>query len=672
MRIRHIITVVLIGLIAIFVIHIAHLATAGWRADVTEDQLYSLTEGTREILTRMQDEGVRPLDITMYFSQSTGKSLPRFIKQFVVYEDYMRSLLREYERAAGGTIRVNFIDPVTDSDEAQLALDAGLDGKPINQHGDLFFFGLVIETQTGSREIIEFLWPNEQENVEYEISKRVYSLLWPSKQRIGIISSLDVIAESNPYMAQLMAAQGRRPPESWIITRLLEERYEVTRIDLNTDHISHNDHDLLIVVHPRDFDTKTLWAIDEWVATGGNAVVLLDPYSIDDRPPTNPQQPWAAMQYKPASNLERLTSAWGVVRQENEVAADPSLGLRRMVSRRGGTQNIIVDLQFDQERRGDAVNPDHTVTRGLGTLRFFMAGNLVKEEDAETEFTPLVTTTSTGNTLRMVPGFGGGDELTFNDVNTPERLRDVFTEGNEPVVLVGALTGQLGPAFTDGATFPSQPPERPAGLPPGVEMPPPENAEMITKEPLSPDVLAPATVVLFSDVDFISNQVAFQQSLFGPAAANDNHKLFLNAVDFLLGAQELMNVRTKSSIQRPFVLFDEIEAQADERTQARERELRDEIAQFQEQVQEKQRELSQRNAALLQKTLQDEVNQLNDRIAEANSELREIRKAKRAALEAEEARVRFSMMWLMPSLVLILGITLFVQRKRRENAARKG
>jgi ABC-type uncharacterized transport system involved in gliding motility auxiliary subunit len=203
-------------------------------------------------------------------------------------------------------------------------------------------------------------------------------------------------------------------------------------------------------------------------------------------------------------------------------------------------------------------------------------------------------------------------------------------------------------------------------------MPPAEDAEMITKDPVPEDQRAEASVLVFSDVDLISDQIAYQQSLFGPMAANDNHKLLLNAVDFLLGAQELMNVRSKSSIARPFVLFDEIEEQAEAKTLEREKALRAEVDQFSEQMQEKQRELSQRNAALFQKTIQDEVDSLNQRITEANGELREIRKQRRAALESEEAWVRFTIMWLMPILVLVLGIVLYVRLKLRQRQHLQG
>ncbi len=673
MKTKNIITIALVAAITILAVHVVTRMTEAVRVDLTEDRLYSLTDGTREILNKMQTEGAEPIDITLYFSETTGKSLPSFIKQFIVYEDYLQALLREYERAAGGKIRVQTIDPKPDSDEAQEALDDGLDGKPINQHGDLFFFGLHFETQTGSTDVIDFLWPDRQEDVEYEISRRIYELLWPSTQKVGILSSLEVMPSSDPYMAQLLAAQGRQAPQPWVAVRLLQERYQVSRIEPDTDHISPDEVDLLVVIHPRTFSTKTVWAIDEWVATGGNTLIFVDPYAINDQPPPNPQNPMAGVQYTPASNLNRLTEGWGVSRADDRVAADLALATRRQVSRRGGAETVIVDLSIDGENRDQAIATDHPITRGLERLRLFMAGSLEIEVPEGVTVIPLITTTAEGSTLEIRAGFpGSGDGLVFMDANNPARLLDGFVKGDQPVVLAALIQGLLPPAFPDGATFPSATPERPPGLPPGVELPPPDNAEMVTTEPVAGEKRAEATVLVVADTDIIADQIAFQNSLLGTIAVNDNHKLLLNAVDYLFGASELMSVRAKSSIRRPFVLFDEIEAAAEEQTLEREGELREEIAAINEELRAKQGEISRRNAALFQKKLQDDVDEANARVRAAERELREIRKARRAALESEERRVRFSIMGLMPTLVLIMGIVLFVRRKRRQRTAEGG
>lgn len=671
-------TLALVALVTVFGIHALGRGAEDLRVDLTQDNLYSLSEGTVEILEKMQQEGVKPVDMKLYFSLTTGKSLPSFIKDFITYEKYLKALLKEYELASEGKINVTFIDPVTDSDDAQDAQDYGLDGKPINQHGDLFFFGLVFETQTGSKDVIEFLWPNQQETIEYEISKTLYSLLWPTKKRIGVMSSLEVVAEaSNPYMQQILAAQGKDPGSTWIAMELLQETYEVSKIDTDTDEISPNEVDLLVVVHPKNFNERALFAIDQWVARGGNTLVFLDPYTLTDRPPQNPQQPWAAYQYEPSSNLGRLLEKWGLKREENAIAADFDLAIKRQVSPLGGAERLLVDLLIDESNSGQTLANDHPVFQGLNDLRFFLAGSLERLDAGDEsggeetlQYTPLITTTPKGNTLTVKPGFPGDEGLVFLDLNDPGKIQDKFTPGSEPVVIAWQVHGTLPLLYPEGGSIPGPSPPPPPGLPPGINLPPQESSERIQKEAVPEEERGEATVLVFADVDFISDQVAFQNTPFGAIAANDNHKVLLNAADYLFGSEELMKVRSKQNIERPFTLFDEIEDQADERTLERERVLREEIATFEEQLREKQGAAGG-NEALFQKQLQDEIDELNERISQANRELREIRKEKRAALEKEEAKVRWMTLGLTPSLVLALGLTLFVRRRNRDQQARR-
>ena len=369
-------TIGLLSLVTVLSIHVLSRVLEGATADFTSQNIYSLSEGTHQILDRMSEEGVQPVEITLYFSDTAGKTLPRFIKDFVTYERYLRHLLRSYERAAQGKIEVSVVDPVTDSDEAVEAAQDGLEGRAINQHGDRFFFGLTVETQTGSKEAIPFLWPEEQESIEYEISKRLTSLLWPGSKQIGILAELEVFGTAdNPYLAQMLAAQGRQPSESWIAIRLLEESYQVSNLGADVEHISHDDYDLVIVIHPKGLGGKALWAIDEWVVTGGKTLVFLDPYSVADPAPQDAQQPWAALQYEPASSLEPLLSAWGLEMPPRTFAADLDLAVRRPVVRGGARESVVVDPLFDGEGWAGS-NRQSPVIQGLGEVRFFMTGVL--------------------------------------------------------------------------------------------------------------------------------------------------------------------------------------------------------------------------------------------------------------------------------------------------------
>ncbi|MEM7354228.1 MAG: Gldg family protein, partial [Acidobacteriota bacterium] len=442
-----------------------------------------------------------------------------------------------------------------------------------------------------------------------------------------------------------------------------------------------DEYDLVIVVHPREFNERAIWALDEWVTRGGNTLIFLDPYSLDDQPPQNPQQPWAAYQYKPSSNLGPLLAAWGLERKEDQVVGDFELGLKRTVARRGPAERVIVDLQIDDQTREQTLNTGHPVFQGLSNLRFFLAGSLEETATGDGDGgdtgadgvtrTPLITTTSNGNTLEVKPGFPDSGSLVFLDLQQPGKIADQFIPGTEPVALAYLVQGELPPVYPSGASIPGPTPPPPPGLPPGVNLPPQQSDEIVQKDAVPEDQRGAATVMVFADVDFISDQVAFQNSPFGAIAVNDNHKVLLNAVDFLFGSEELMQVRSKASIERPFTLFDEIEAQADRETLEREKELRAEIASFEEQLRDKQSGLGAQNAALFQKQVQDEVDQLNDRIREANRELADIRKEKRAALESEEARVRFATLGSTPLLVLALGLFLFFRRRSRDARARR-
>ncbi len=679
-------TVVLVGLAGVFAMHLID-RWLGVRADLTEDNLYLLSEGSLALMERMDQEGVQPVEVRLYFSETVGKSLPKFVKDFITYERYLRSLLREYERAAGGRMELDFVDPITDSDEAEAAADYGLDGKLINQEGDLFYFGLTFETETGSREVIEFLWPHEQENVEYEISKTLYRLLWPERARVGVLSSLEVLGSSqDPFMAQMLAAQGRQPTPKWIAVQVLEELYEVEQVPNDTDSISNDDLDLLIVIHPKDLPRKTVAAIDQYIQRGGDAMIFLDAYALDDRPPQNAQQPWQALQYKPASNLDEMLRSWGIARPEDQFAADFDLAVRRPVSQLGPAESVIVDLRILDAHWEDAVDATSPIFQGLGDLRFLLAGVLERtdaqapaptadddtaSEDAapapsppasDLEIVPLITTTAQGNTLAVQPGFAT-DGLGFTDFNQPAKLRDNFVPGTKPVVLAYLLRGRFPTAWPDGVEYPDKEAERPPNLPPGIELPPPDDAVMLRMEPVAEEERDAAAVMVFSDVDFISDQLAFVQSPFGIIqAANDNHRVLLNGADFLLGSEELMAIRSTKALSRPFELFDQIEADAERDTLEREREIREQIEAFQQELRDKQSSITARNASLFQKNLQDEVDQLNEQIAESNRQLREIRKGRREALEWEESKVRFAVMGWMPIAVLVGGF--FFARRR--------
>lgn len=88
------------------------LQQIGWlRADLTEGRAYSLSDATKNYLAQLRE----PLLIRGYFSAQTHPLLAPLVPQ-------LRDLLREYEVAGGGRVRVELVDPL---ESPELEREAG-------------------------------------------------------------------------------------------------------------------------------------------------------------------------------------------------------------------------------------------------------------------------------------------------------------------------------------------------------------------------------------------------------------------------------------------------------------------------------------------------------------------------------------------------------------------
>ena len=91
-------------------------------------------------------------------------------------------------------------------------------------------------------------------------------------------------------------------------------------------------------------------------------------------------------------------------------------------------------------------------------------------------------------------------------------------------------------------------------------------------------------VAIFTDVDFISDLVAYQDTFLGKIVIGDNSTLLLNTIDDLRGSSELISIRSRGSYKRPFIVVDAIEQKAERETSAEEDKINAEIAGFQDEL----------------------------------------------------------------------------------------
>jgi len=280
------------GLIAVFFILIlinVIVSYANIRWDATENRIYSLSEGTKHILADL----TQPVDIQFYYNKNSN-NIPNEMK---LYATRVRDFLTEYERASHGKIKVEMYDPKPDSDEEEWAQKYGLHAIQTST-GEKIYCGLVFlaADQVGK---IEFLDPGKEELLEYDITRDIQRLENPKRKVIGVISGLPVFG--NPAYAR-MGQPGAGA--EWLFITELKKTYEVKEIPLSSVAIDPAP-DLLLIIHPKNISKKLQYAVDQYVLSGGNAIVFVDPYCISDTSRQSYMGP-------PSSSLPTLFKAWGI------------------------------------------------------------------------------------------------------------------------------------------------------------------------------------------------------------------------------------------------------------------------------------------------------------------------------------------------------------------------
>ena len=313
-RLNKRLTIIFSILIMVFSIYIGSTLTKSAKVDLTQEGLYSLSEGSINILKKLRS----PVNLTLYYSKTAANKGTEGIRAFNNYFEYVQDLLREYVSYSGNNLTLKVIDPRPDTKDEEAALSHGLKKFHLTET-ERYFFGLVAEGEGGNEKVIEFFDPQKQGKIEYELTKLIYQANKPKKKRVGILSSLKVVAPpTTPFMAQMMRRQGRPVEESWHVVNMLREFYDVEEI--NMDSSDYSSFDVVVVIHPKDLKPKPLFALDQFVLKGGKVLVLVDPMSIADQM-TNPPMP-GAQGGNYSSDLYQLFKQWGLEFDGTKVAGD--------------------------------------------------------------------------------------------------------------------------------------------------------------------------------------------------------------------------------------------------------------------------------------------------------------------------------------------------------------
>ena len=614
----------LIALVVLFlgVVMLSNALLRGVRLDLTQNKLYTLTGGTQQVLTELKE----PVNLYYYFSRDTATKQSPLI---LPYATRVREFLEEIAARSDGKVHLRVVDPQPFSEEEDRAAEFGLQSLQ-SGGGDALYFGLAGTNSTDGRSAIPSFQADREEFLEYDVAKLIHELGTPKKPVIGLLSSLSMQGQFDPMSGRMS--------EPWPIVAQLQQIFTVRPLTSDVDHIE-KDVDVLMVVHPKQLPTKTLYAIDQFVMRGGRILLFVDPNAGSDTAGQDPSNPLAGAMANHSSTLEPLLSSWGVSYDPGKVIGDLELGLEVRSSMQAPPTRHIGILGLHRANMDDK----DVVTSSLDVINMATAGALAARSGAKTRFEPLLLSSTSAAPMPAE---------RFNAMSDPSTLRDGFKPTGTRYALAARVTGEVESAFPQG--MPAD--QKPSAGPPVAHL-----AKSST----------PANIVIIADTDLLMDYMWVQtREVFGQRVAQafaNNGDLIANVLDNLGGSSALISIRGRASFSRPFERVEALRRQADDRLRSKALELQTELRQTESKLTDLQSKRNDQASLMLSPEQEQELKRFTAEKARARKELRETQRGLNVDIDRLESRLKALNIAVAPLIVAVVGAFVLVARRRRKS-----
>ncbi|MCG8312277.1 MAG: Gldg family protein [Pseudomonadales bacterium] len=616
----------------------------GVRIDLTENNLYTLSDGSKNIAAKVE----QPVDLYFFFSREATKDALGWRN----YGKQVQELLEEFELASNGQLKLHVIDPEPFSAEEDQAAEYGLEAVNLAAGGDAVYFGLAAETSESAVEIIPFFQPDRQEFLEYDIARLIYQVSRATKPKIGLLSDLQVDGGFD-----MMTRQSKQP---WITFAQLKELFDVKKLPRDLDEIE-ADIDLLLIVHPKALPDSTLYAIDQFVLAGGRAMIFVDPFAEQDT---------ESMMGMPAaadlsSDLGKLLSSWGVAYDPLSFVGDYHLALPVSVEPGRPPVKHLAILQLTEDNH--AVAEDQVISQ-LESINFSTAGAIKAMADATTEFQPLLHSSEHAALI---------DAEKLATLRNPAELTVGFQPSGERYVFAARVTGKATTAFPNGVpvdSADSEASEAGGESVAGTEevennsgQNAPEEASHQSAEQLKEGTV---NLVVVADTDVLSDRLWVQlQSFFGQQIAQpfaDNNAFFTNAVDYLSGSSDLISIRSRGRFIRPFTVVQDMNREAQADFQEKEQSLQQQLEATEQKLLALQSQRDDKgNELTLSAEQEQEIIRFQEQKLSIRKELREVQHQLNKDIDQLGYRLKLLNIALVPLLLTLFVIAVAIFRRRK-------
>ncbi len=595
------------------------------RIDLTENELYTLTDGTRNIIKSIKE----PVTMYLFYSDKASEDVP----QLRTYATRVKELLSEYEQLSNGNIVLNIIDPVPFSEEEDQAGSFGLQAIPVGATGENVYFGLAASNAVGDTEVLTFFQPQREQFLEYDVSKLLTTLSNPKKTVVGVITQLPVFGGFDAETAQMTKA--------WAIIAQMRQLFEVKQLDVTTDIID-ADVDILLVIHPKNITDPTQYAIDQFVMRGGKAIFFVDPHSEVDIPVRQSSTP-LEVEGGRASSLKKLFDAWGIDFDTTKVVLDRKYALTVGGAHEGQSRHYGL-LAVTKNN----IDAEDVISSELEVISAGVSGFLKSKEGADIKIIPIVTSSDESalieaNKFRFLPDL--------------KQLSNGFEPTGEEYILSARIQGKLNSAFKDGR-------------------PQMSDAKIVDESKYGEHLESTkedANLIVVADTDMLSDRMWVQvQEFFGEQIFNawaNNGDLIINAVDNLTGSSDLISIRGRETSTRPFERVNDLRLAADQKFRSTEEELQAKLAETEKKLVELQKVRDDNNELMLSPEQEAEIERFQQDKFKVRKELRQVRHNLDLDIEKLGSKLKFINIGLVPIIISILALILaFVRSRKRKRA----
>jgi len=485
------------------------------RFDVTSERIHSLGEESRKLLASLDPN--KPVLVTAFVSEDVPE-------QFVQQRRVLLNLLDQFDAIGGNTVQTSIILPEPFSPEARRAesnyniraatVPSALPGGGYTEMQ--VFLGLVVTC--GTEEVVTpFIEPGLP--LEYELTRSIRVVANAVRKKVGVLKTDVELVGGFDF-------QTFQQKPRWLIADELQQQYKIENVDPEKDYP--DGLDCLIVPQPSSLVQEQMDRLQAWILAGHPTLLLEDPYAIG-APGTAADDQKGGMQSRMGGGgpqkgqFEPFFAKFGLAMSKSDIVWDTSS--TNLLGGRLPKQIVFAS--------GSGVSSDSSITRGLQSVVWLMAGHFTDAQKDGFKVEPLVSTVPISN-LRMNgtiakyesrPGFGDG-----------MLIWDPFGRG-----------GQFNPNAELRAS------NRGYNL-----------AVRVTGKPATPEGKG-VSLICFADLDVISNELfGLRRQSADPNLRFDNVPFVLNCIDSLVGDESLIELRKRRPVLRRLTAVEQAQSAYEE------------------------------------------------------------------------------------------------------------